>query len=129
MVAETVEKVANETARVPGNLMRLLEHSYGTRERQLDWLLALVAVSATVFAFWPQLRGAIYPAAKNLRPNDDVAGALPADPSARYMTYNLPPARTNIAHRRGPTMVPIPNNPSYTPAFPVTPETYEVPEA
>jgi hypothetical protein len=119
--------VETEVLKVPAGVMRMLEQSYGTRERQLDWLLAIIAVGATTFAFWPQLKGCIWPLPKDMKPNDEVT-QIPKHPGARVMTYNLPPSRA-LAVRRGPTVVPIPNNPSFSPTFPVSLEDFQNPQA
>ena len=121
-------RLAKDTIRIPAGVMGMLQQSYSTRERQLDWLLAIVAVGATMYAFWDQIAGACGYAGKvgagteipDHRPNEDVTSALPRDPSAKLYNYNMPASR-NMAWRRGPSMNPIPNNPSFTPAYPVDP--------
>lgn len=124
-----------EIARVPQGVMRLLQQSYATRERHLDWLLALVAVGAVVYAFWPQICDGVKQGKAGVgtnnpdsKPNDDIKGALSDNPSVRLYTYNLPAAR-NFAPRRGPTVVPTPQNPSFSPAYPVDEENFRDPSA
>lgn len=129
-MSETIEgdlsNTAAETIRVPRNIMGLLRQSYDTREKILDWMLALFVTGALVWAYRDELWNCIAPDPDTNagrddppQPSQNVNEALPPDDitNAKVYTYNLPSSR-NIRYSIGPSNVPPPGNPSNPPAYP-----------
>ena len=116
---------ADETIRVPSNIMGLLRHSYDSREKVLDWMLAIGVVVALTFAFRDDLRsmlgvsGDVGPNAGRKAPpvpNQDIGTAFPnAGPSGgrwpALYNYNMPVSR-DIRYGVGPSATRPPDNPS-----------------
>lgn len=124
VIAE-VSNAADETIRIPRNVMGLLRQSYDSREKVLDWMVSIVVAVALVWAFRKELRGAIGAssdpqagAAPSLQPNMDIGDAFSnRGILARVYTYNMPMSR-NIIKRVGPSGTRPPQNPSATPSYP-----------
>lgn len=118
-------ETAEATIRIPANTMKLLRQSYDTREKVLDWWLAVFVAGALVYAFRNELRGFVTPdtdpnAGKDpsMVPNQGVGDALPnRGINPMVYTYNLPPSRL-IKERRGPSGTRKPFDPSGMPEFP-----------
>jgi len=116
---------AEQTIRIPANAMRLLRQSYDSREKVLDWWLAIFVTAALVYAFRDQLRGFVKPQADanagrvdSMVPNQGVGDAFPNyGINPLIYTYNMPPSRF-IKERRGPSGTRVPYSPSGGPAFP-----------
>jgi hypothetical protein len=123
-------QTARDTVRVPANIMGLLRQSYDTREKALDWCLAIAVVAALTFAFRDEIRG-MFDAQPNPDPNAgmdpepqanvNVRGAFPdAGPSGgrwpALYAYNMPSSRI-IRMSVGPSGVGTPANPSANPSF------------
>lgn len=116
---------ADGTIRVPRNVMALLRQSYDTREKALDWILAIGVAATMAYVFWPQMvgwyRDGSGPNAgrdPSPQPSQDVAGAFPVQrANASVYTYNMPASRT-IRYRPGPNATKVPNDPSRQPTFP-----------
>lgn len=107
--------VEEETVAIPANIMGLLRQSYDSREKMLDWLLAIATVGVVVAVFWPQLRA--ISGRKDMLPNDNVSGALPNKGGyTDYLTYNLPPTR-QLRARIGPSVTRIPFPPGSGPWY------------
>jgi len=116
---------AEATVKIPANTMKLLRQSYDTREKILDWWLALFVVAALAYTFRSQLRGMVLPDANpnlgktpNMVPNQGVGNAFPNfGINPQVYTYNMPPSRT-IRDDRGPAVSRTPRDPSGQPEFP-----------
>jgi hypothetical protein len=115
-----------DAVRIPANVMALLRQSYDTREKILDWCLAIGVAVALAYTFRDQLRGMCGlddPGVNAGReaepqPSQDVAGAFPAGgtPNDAY-TYNMPVSRAiRYSVEGGGTA--LPSNPSASPNFP-----------
>lgn len=126
MTLETDTAHATERlVRVPNGIMALLRQSYDSRERVLDWMLAIGVACGLVYAFRDELRGFIAsPEDANagrtddLEPNQNIPGAFPNTAQRPDLySYNMPAAR-NIRYGIGPSSVPPPANPANPPAFP-----------
>lgn len=127
-MVETVADVTDQTIKVPEGIMRLLRQSYSTREKALDWILAIAVVAVMAYAFRDQLRGMLAPSTDpnagldDVTPSQDINGPrgafprtnprAPADP----FTYNMPSSRAlrNNAYPLGPAP---PVNPSSVSVF------------
>lgn len=124
MTVETdLSDAATASVRVPGDILQLVRQSYDTRQKALDWLLALSVAGALVWAFQDELKAWIWPA--NLppdagrdatpQPNQDVAGAYPFyGRGPDRLSYNLPPSRS-LQYGRVQSAVGLPSNPSAPP--------------
>lgn len=116
---------ADGTVRIPANVMGLLRQSYDSREKVLDWLLALGVTAALVVAYWPQLihmcgRGDPTPDAGRddpAVPSQDVADAFPTGRQRDLYTYNMPTSRS-VRYGIAPSGNPVPGNPAAPPLFP-----------
>jgi hypothetical protein len=132
VIETTIEDTAagaEETIRIPRNIMALLRESYDTREKALDWILALVVCSALVWAFRDELTtmfwGDTGPNAgtdPEPQPNQNLGSAFPnAGPSGgrwpALYAYNMPVSR-NIRNSAGPSATSPPGNPSLPPSYP-----------
>lgn len=128
MVDEIIAEVsgaADETIRIPRNVMGLLRQSYDSREKQLDWIISIVVTLALAWAFRKELKGAlgVNPSvnaglAPSQQPNMDIGDAFPNDGIlARVYTYNMPMSRT-IVRRVGPSGTRPPDDPSTAPSYP-----------
>lgn len=116
---------ADATVRVPANIYALLRQSYDTREKILDWMLAIGTVATMAYVFRDQIRTTLWPydnadpdtgRADPPTPNQDVAGAFPTGRRCDLYTYNLPYSRT-ARQGIGPTATRPPLNPALPPAF------------
>ena len=115
-IGSTAESVAEEGIAIPRNVMGLLRASYDTREKHLDWLLAIATVGVVTLVFWPQIKEACTGAKRDMVANQNVGSALKGDVIDLY-TYNLPPTR-QLRNRVGPSGTRVPFNPGYGPWFP-----------
>jgi hypothetical protein len=125
-MVEVVQTATNEAyeqvVNIPSGVMDLVRKSYDTRDKVFDWLLAIGVTGTLVYVFWDQICG-LLPSAigkYDIMPNQDVTGALgktPCQPVSNIYTYNMPPARKNIADRIGPASVRVPYNPGTGPQF------------
>lgn len=112
-----------EVVKIPSGVMNLIRQSYDSRERVLDWMLALSVAGALIYVFRAQISGMITPpkdpnAGKtDMVPNQDVKNAVcdsnMRPPKANIYTYNMPRSRSEIASRIGPSSVRIPFNPAF----------------
>lgn len=125
-IETNLSETSAETIRVPRNIMGLLRQSYDTRERVLDWMLALFVAGALVLMFRDQIWACFIgdPSANAGRddepiPSQDINSAIPPQNStvAKLYTYNMPSSRS-IKFRAGPSMTPPPSDPSQPPLFP-----------
>jgi hypothetical protein len=125
-MSETISSATNEAyeqvINIPSGVMDLVRKSYDTRDKVLDWMLAVGVVATLVYVFWNQICS-LLPSALDkydIMPNQDVTGALgktPCQPVSNIYTYNMPPARKNISDRVGPSSVRVPTNPGNGPQF------------
>lgn len=116
---------ADATVRVPANIMSLLRQSYDSREKVLDWILAITVAGLMVLVFRENLSEILFPdagpnagRADEPVPNQALASAFPyaGRSTDRLYTYNLPPSR-DIRYARGPSATRPPGNPSLPVAF------------
>ena len=116
----------SQTIRVPRNVMRLLEQSYGSREKVLDWMLALGVAATMVWVFRGQLAAMVgsvdtdpnVDRAGPLKPNTDLAGAFPASQRRPDLyTYNMPSSRA-LRNNPAPGGTGVPQDPSAPPSYP-----------
>lgn len=124
-VEADLDMAANQTIRVPSNIMGLLRQSYDSREKMLDWMLAIGVTVALVVAFRDELRsmlGVSGDAGPNVGrrapsvPNQDLGSAFPyaGRTGGRYpalYAYNMPTSR-NFRYGIGPSGTRPPDNPS-----------------
>lgn len=124
-VGETLDTAEGETIRVPRNLMGFIRRSYDTREKVLDWMLALFVAIALAWMFQDEVRSWFVPdgdlnAGRDDGPqvNQDTATAIPPggaqQTQAEVYTYNQPPTR-QIRYAAPPTGAFVPGNPSLPP--------------
>lgn len=125
-VNASLDAAGTETIRVPRNIMGLLRQSYDTREKVLDWMLAIALAITLVWLFQDRVTGLFHvdPDANAGRddppvPSQEVDSAIPPcnETTARIYTYNLPSSRT-IRHQIGPSVTPPPIDPSRPPMYP-----------
>lgn len=122
-----VDAAGEAVVRVPANMMRMIRASYDSREKVLDWCLAITVVAALVWAFQDELMDVLWPGADANAgradapyPNQDVTTAFPFNnrvPPDPY-TYNLPVSRS-YKYGTAPSASATPGNPSLPPQFPV----------
>lgn len=118
------------TIRIPANIMALLRQSYDSREKQLDWLLAIGVAGCFAFTFRTQILQAILGdtttanAGRDDPPqaSQDVAGgAGSAFPRGGVRpdlySYNMPSSRT-YRYAAGPSPTRPPLDPSQPPEYP-----------
>lgn len=127
---------ANQTTRIPANLMGLLRQSYDTREKALDWILAIFVCAALVYAFRDQLVGLASSVSQNdpaagdpntgraasIYPDMDISTAFPlaGTKGGRWpalYAYNMPASR-NLRYQAGPSSGAPPNDPSVPNQYP-----------
>lgn len=125
--AQAADAAEGRMVRVPANMMRIIRQSYDSREKVLDWCLAIGVVVALCWAFRDQLMNVLWPVPDPNAgrtdapvPNQDVATALPIGNPARadVYTYNMPKSR-QIKFGSAPSGVGPPDNPSLPPLYPV----------
>jgi hypothetical protein len=129
-IIETASTEAGEAAdklvRVPAGVMDLLRQSYGSRERVLDWMLAIGVTVTMAYVFRDELMGLITPPddanagrVDSFQPNQNVPGAFPRGQKApaNPYTYNMPPSRSVRYSVDTSGMMP-PGNPAQTPFYP-----------
>lgn len=129
-ITDDLGDAADKTVRVPANLMHFIRASYDSREKILDWMMALGVTAALAYAFRDELRtligvtGNIDPNAgrdPNPVPNQDIPSAFPhAGPvggrwPALY-NYNMPTSR-RIRYDAPPSGTRPPDNPSRVATF------------
>jgi hypothetical protein len=125
----TIETAAGDAAdrvvRIPANLMGLLHQSYDSRQKVLDWMLAIGTVALLAWAFREQITAVISPPLDDpdaglndpAVPNMDLAGAFPASGKRPDLyTYNMPGSRIG-SHPFGPTVTRMPRDPSTQPTY------------
>lgn len=129
-MADDLTEAADATIRVPANLMGFIRASYDTREKTLDWMLALGVAGALTFAFRDEIRtwlgfdaaaGANIGRADNQVPNQDIGSAFPyAGPEGgrwpALYNYNMPASR-RIRYDVGPSGTRVPEDPSLQPGY------------
>jgi hypothetical protein len=124
-MVDILETAADDTIEIPRNVMGLLRQSYDTRQKMLDWMLAIGVALLMGWAFRAELMGLLAPSydvndgtQDNYQPNMNLGEALRTDgvPSQIY-TYNLPPSR-NVRTDPTPQGVGLPSNPSQPPMYP-----------
>lgn len=127
--AEAARETARETVRVPANLMSLVRQSYDSREKVLDWLLAIAAAATMAYVFRGQITAFFVPTGitdpntgNDCEPLPDTGPAalneaFPTGTRVDLYTYNLPRSR-NIRYSVGPSANGVPGNPSSNPTFP-----------
>lgn len=113
------------TVRVPANLYSMIRASYDSREKQLDWILAICVVGAMSFAFRKQLIALVVPDNPNdalpdpPAPSQDLSTAFPfggRTASERVYTYNMPSSRLQ-RYQPSVTGTRTPSDPSVQPSF------------
>jgi hypothetical protein len=125
-VAGAADSAGRQTVRVPANVLRLIRQSYDTREKTMDWLLAISVVAALAYIMRDEIRDMINPNGDDPnagRPDDqqvnqDVAGAWAPYGGLRpsLYTYAMPVSR-GLPFRAPPTGMRPPDNPSLPPSF------------
>lgn len=123
-IEQATSQAAETTVRLPANIMGLIRQSYDSREKVLDWCLAIGVVGSLAWVFRDQISGfcAAEPGPNAGRtdppePNQDVRNAFRSAPARPDIyTYNMPSSR-NIRYRVGPSMTAPPGNPSGPPAY------------
>lgn len=125
-LADTANVTEAATVRVPSNLYSYIRASYDSREKVLDWCLAIAVVATLAYVFRDELRQMVYPDASpnagrsdQPTPNQDVVEAFPYGgrvASDRIYTYNMPSSRA-ISYRKGPSATRPPADPSQPPSF------------
>lgn len=125
MTVETdLADTATETVRIPAGVMGLLRQSYDTREKVLDWCLAIGVTAALTFMFRDTIMTWFVPdpdpnagRADAPQPSQDVRGAFPFKGfGTDIYTYNMPVSR-RIKWGIGPSGTAPPTDPSAPPAF------------
>jgi hypothetical protein len=125
-VGDAADAAGKQTVRVPANLLRMVRQSYDSREKVLDWMLAIGVVATLSYVFRDEIRGCIWPGvpddpnagrADEPTPNQDVADAFPGGGMRPGLyTYNMPPAR-NFRYSAAPSGTRPPHNPSMSPGY------------
>jgi hypothetical protein len=96
-------ETADAIVKIPSGAMRIIRQSYDSRERVLDWMLAIFVAAALVYVFKAQLMGMFVgdpgPNAglpPVFAPNQNVGSAFPNDQyaPAYVYTYNMPSSRS-----------------------------------
>lgn len=122
---DSLETGADKVVRVPANIMGLLRQSYDSREKVLDWILALTVVIVLVWIFRDQLLGMVASDATDPNagradeptPNLDVRGAFPFRGTGPDLySYNMPVSR-EIRYSVGPSATRVPGNPAVPPSY------------
>lgn len=130
-MADDIAAAADHAVRVPAGIMALLRQSYDSREKVLDWLLAIGVVAALVWAFRDDIRSSIGITSAtdpNLGrtdpavPSMDVRGAFPGAgrTGGRWpalYAYNMPASRA-FRYAAGPSGTRPPTDPSVPPDYP-----------
>jgi hypothetical protein len=132
-VSQTLNSTYEETVRIPSGVMQLVRQSYDTRDKVLDWMLAIFVAGALIYVFRAPLMAMVKPdlsinAGKvDVVPDNAICEAVGnGQPVGKIYTYNMPQSRQNIASRIGPSSVRMPYNPGYGPQFnAVTEETFD----
>jgi hypothetical protein len=127
ILEDTATGAYEEVVRIPSGVMNLVRQSYDSRDKVLDWMLAIGVAAAMAYAFRHQLLGFMFTtngpnAGKtDLVPNQAASQAIgkTGQPVETIYTYNMPKARTTIADRVGPSSVRKPFNPGYGPQYAV----------
>lgn len=124
-MSESLSDAADAGVRIPANIYGLIRQSYDTREKILDWMLAIGTVAVLAWAFRDQIRTVVWPydnadpdtgRTDPPVPNQDVSGAFPTGRRSDLYTYNLPYCRTS-REGVGPSGTRPPLNPALPPAF------------
>lgn len=118
---------ADETVRIPRNVMGLLRQSYDTREKVLDWALAFIVAGALAWAFKDEIRSMFLAPnpdpnagkAPDPQPNVNLGSAFPGagQSGGRWpalYAYAMPSSR-DIRASVGPNGTRPPSNPSNPP--------------
>lgn len=118
-------ELGDTVVHIPANLMGLIRQSYDSREKVLDWLLAISVVVVMAYVFRDEIRSCfvVDPSANTgrtdeVQPSQDIQGAFPygGRNTDRLYTYNMPSSR-NYRYTVGPSSTRPPNNPSAPPDF------------
>lgn len=117
---------AGATVRLPRNVYSYIRASYDSREKLLDWLLAIAAVAVVVYVMRDELRTMVSSdATPNAglpdppQANVDISTAFPFHgrvASDRIYTYNMPSSRAQKRYP-GPAGTRLPANPSAPPSY------------
>lgn len=121
----SLDAAEGETIRVPRNLMGYIRRSYDTREKVLDWMLAIFVAITLAWMFQDEIKSWLVPdgginAGRDDGPqvNQDTEGAIPTggaeQTQAEMYTYNQPATR-QIRYAAPPTGAFVPRNPSLPP--------------
>jgi hypothetical protein len=122
---EAASDLDDTVVRVPANLMALIRQSYDSREKVLDWMLAIAVVAAMVYVFRDELRSCLAgdPSVNAGRvdapmPSQDLQGAFPfgGRNTDRLYTYNMPSSR-KYKYSAGPSGTRPPADPSQPPTY------------
>jgi hypothetical protein len=125
-IETTASETADQTIRLPKNVLRLIRQSYSSRERVLDWTLAIFVAAAMCYVFKAQLMGMFAGdpsinagATPSQVPNQNVGDAFPTTQYAtpNIYTYNMPVSR-NLERRFGPILTRVPHDPSLPLEYP-----------
>ena len=125
VMVDTIEGTTESVVRIPANAMSLLRQSYDSRQKVLDWMLAIGVAGAMCWAFKAELRGFLTsPINVNTGRDDDIVPNMAVrearnfgDAGQGQYTYNLPASRA-LPFRVAPSGTRAPNNPSDAPSFP-----------
>lgn len=129
-VTDDLGDAADKTIRVPANLMHFIRQSYDTREKMLDWMLAIGVTAALTYAFRDELRTLIGITNNvdantgrddNPVPNQDIGSAFPhaGTTGGRWpalYNYNMPTSR-RIRYDAPPSGTRPPDNPSHVATY------------
>jgi hypothetical protein len=133
-MTEVIADTYKDVVHIPSGVMDLVRQSYDSRERVLDWMLAIAVVGVLLYLMGPKFNLSFTKLVGvnadkiDLMPNQDVAAAVGTNqPVETIYTYNMPIARRNIAYNVGPTSVRKPFNPKFGPQYNADYEEYVTP--
>ena len=126
-VSTAADSAGRTTVRVPANVLRLIRQSYDTREKVLDWLLAICVVVVLAYVCRDEIRGVLgMPDADDPNAgrhddpqvNQDVQEAFQPYGGLRpsLYTYAMPVSRS-IRYSAPPLGTRVPDNPSLPPGY------------
>lgn len=123
-VASLADQTSEQVIRLPSGVVRLVRQSIDSRERVLDWMLALAVAGTMLYVFWDQVCGLVNPSKSvnaglgDTQPNYDgkTMGGDGIQSVSTFITYNMPSSR-KFAQRVGPSNIRIPDNPQNGPQF------------
>ena len=125
-MSDPIEQGYEEVVKIPSGVMGLVRKSYDTREKILDWMLAIAVVSVLVYLFHDKIKFPLRPSTYNVNlgkqdmvPTQDAEEALKTEHATKNVyTYNMPASRA-IKEHIGPSGVRIPFNPKFGGQFAV----------